>query len=578
MNYEYNKADCEYLRVLSKQKFDKVRATWIDVGRWVLPHRIKWLEARSLDNGQRNNQHIVDTTHIDSLRSFVAGFLEGNTSATRPWFRNETDDKEKNLVPINHSWLDLFTQRCLNCLSTSNFYHAAGMFYYDYGTFNTGAYFIDEIRGSLFFHNLIPGSYYVINNGYGEAVVMVREMQLTVKALVDTYGTKDSKGRWDWSNFSERVKKLYEQGTYTQMVDIVQVIKENDHFNPEEPQVLLNKRWIRLTYELGGSEGQAYAEGQDMGLDTGVDPMRPRERNVYLERTASKRKPFIVGASDRNGNFEYGEKGPSTDALGLIKSLNKKAIGKDQALEQMLRPAVQGPANLRKSYITTAPNSYIPLDATSMKPGGGLRQVFEINPAIGAVIQDVGDLRQMVGKHYFADYLLYLTMNPKTRTAAETNAIVQEQQLIIGPNLQSLNFTHNRPVVEFVMDFVLDEDPHLPPPPPDLEGAFMRTNFISVFAQAQRAADLPAIDRYVAMISNVAQIDPRILDKANLDKVADLYEDRLYLPAGINNEQSKVDAQRQQALAQAQRQQALNETLPALAKSAKDLGVSKPQP
>lgn len=578
MNYEYSKSDCEYLRVLAKQKFDKVRATWIDVGRWVLPHRVKWLESRSLENGQRNNQHIVDTTHIDSLRSFVAGFLEGNTSATRPWFRIQSNDEDKNMVPENHAWLDKYTRRCLNCLSSSNFYHSAGGFYYDYGTFNTGAHFIDEIRGSLFFHNLVPGSYYVINNGFGEAVVLVREMQLTVKALVDTYGRKTPNGSWDWSNFSSNVRKLYEQGTYTQMIDIVQVVKENEHFDPEQPQLLMNKRWVNLTYELGGAGGTTYAEGMEDGLDSSVNPMRSREQGVYLKKTATRRKPFIVGASDRNGNFEYGEKGPSTDALGAIKSLNKKAIGKDQALEQMLRPAVQGPANLRKSYITTAPNSYIPLDATSMKPGGGLRQVFEINPAIGAVIQDVSDLRQMVGKHYFADYLLYLTMNPKTRTAAETNAIVQEQQLIIGPNLQSLNFTYNIPVLEFVMSFVLDEDPFLPPPPDNLAGTFMKTDFISVFAQAQRAADLPAVDRYLAMIMNVGQIDPKIIQKANLDKIADIYEDRLYLPAGINVEQSKVDAQRQQDLAAAQRQQALTETMPALAKSAKDLGMSKPQP
>ena len=77
------------------------------------------------------------------------------------------------------------------------------------------------------------------------------------------------------------------------------------------------------------------------------------------------------------------------------------------------------------------------------------------------------------------------------------------------------------------------------------------------------------------MIANVGQINPKIWDKANLDKLADLYEDRLFLPAGLNNPQAKVDAMRQQALAQQQRQRMLQETLPAVAGAAKDLKMVK---
>jgi hypothetical protein len=238
----------------------------------------------------------------------------------------------------------------------------------------------------------------------------------------------------------------------------------------------------------------------------------------------------------------------------------------------MLKPPLQGPANLKKSYITTAPNSYVPLDATSLAQKG-LRTVFEVNPAIGTLIQDVSDLRQQVDKLYYADYLLYLSRNPKTRTATETNAIVNEQQLIIGPNLQSLNWTYNVPVAEFVMDYVLDEDPYLPPPPPELQGRFLRPEFISVFAQAQKAADLPAIERYVTMISAVGQLQPEIWDKANLDKLADLYEDRLYLPAGLNNPKEKVDAMREQRQAMMERQQQM-EMLTQAAGAAKDVGIS----
>jgi hypothetical protein len=195
------------------------------------------------------------------------------------------------------------------------------------------------------------------------------------------------------------------------------------------------------------------------------------------------------------------------------------------------------------------------------------------------LVQDVSDLRDQVEKLYYADYLLYLSRNPKTRTATETNAVVQEQQLIIGPNLQSLNWTHNVPVVEFIMDWVLYEDPFLPPPPKELTGQFLQPEFISVFAQAMKAADLPAIDRYMQMVEQVGQLPggAKIWDKANLDKLADLYEDRLFLPAGLNNPQGKVDAMRQQAQAAAQRDQMLHQTIPAIAGAAKDAGIQANQ-
>jgi hypothetical protein len=566
-NGDFSKKQCEYLRQLARQRFEQVRSDWIECGLWAAPYRVKWMLSQV--EGARNNRHIVDPTHILALRSFVAGFLEGNTSATRPWYRVGTLDPDVNHYSAHREWLDAFTRRTLNVLTTSNFYHAAGQYYYDYGVFNTGAYYIDETRDGLFFHNLTPGSYYIINNGYGKPVVLVREFSLSVKAVVDTY-RRYKNGMADWSNISKVVRKMYEDGNYTETVNIVHIAKENKDFNPELPQALLNRRWISYTYEVG----QCGQYGTDAGFAGSAPDPDEEKADVFLKISASKRKPFIVGKSESSNNFEYGEKGPTLDALGLIKSLNKKAIGKDQALEQMLRPAMQGPANLKKSYVSGAAGTFIPLDATSLAQKG-MRPIFEVNPAIGTLIQDVTDLRQMVDKIFYADYLLYLSRNPKTRTATETNAIIQEQQLIIGPNLQSLNWTHNVPVVEFAMDYVLFEDPWVMdnPVPEELAGMFLKPDFISVFAQAQKAADLPAVDRYMGMVEQVGQMNPKIWDKVNIDKLADLYEDRLFLPAGLNNPQAKVDAMREQAQAQQQRQQMLHETLPAMAGAAKDVGL-----
>lgn len=568
-----SKQKCEYLRNLAKSRFQLARGNWIDCGRWAAPHRIKWMLSQM--EGERNNAHIVDATHVLALRSYVAGFLEGNTSASRPWYRFGVSNPDLMELPDVRLWLDRFTTRTFQVLSGSNFYNAAGQFYYDFGVFNTGSHYIDEMPNGLFFHTLIPGSYYLMNDNYNVPVVMIREFALTVKAIVDGYAKKDPKtGARDWTNISPNVRKMYDESNYTNMVTIVHAIYQNDDFDPRQPQVLLNREWLSVTYEMGTPGAASYQYGQE----SGIAPDDPGYQSRFLKVSASKRKPFIVGKSDSGNNFEYGEKGPTLDALGLIKSLNKKAISKDQALEQMLRPALQGPANLKKSYITSAANSFVPLDVNSAKPGGGLRSIFEVNPAIAQLLEDQSDLRSMVNKIYYADYLLFLSQNPKTRTATETNAVVQEQQLVIGPNLQSLNTTYNVPLVEFIGDYVLFEDSFMQqfPMPDALAGAALRPEFISVFAQAQRAADLPAVDRYMAMIEQVGQVNPAVWDKANTDKLCDIYEDRLFLPPGLNNAQSKVEAMRQQKQMQQQQQQMMQETIPALAGAAKDVGIQHP--
>lgn len=559
----HNLQELEYLRSQADENFQKIKSVWTDLGHWAAPHRTRALLGS--EYGKRNNNHITDTTHITGLRSYKAGFLEGNTSTTRPWFKQKHPDDLMNKITSVKRWLDHFNDRCMRNLSRSNFYNEAPRFYGDYGVFNTGAHYITEYPGGFFFYTLDPGTYKPINNQWGTADILFIERKMNAKALVDEFGDKSASGSVRWDNFSPRVKQLYERQDYTQLVEFVIAVMPNPSFNANLAIGGRNRQWVTLTYEAA----HGLASGGVQAIIDGLFSTVSKDNNRFLKISYSKRKPFIVGKSESSGNFEFGEDGPTLQALGLIKSLCKKAISKDKAIEKMIDPAVQGPANLRKSYVTTQTNRFVPLDPMTDR-NGGLRTIHEVSPQIGTLVNDVEDMRKQVDKLYFADFLLFLSMNPKTRTATETQAILNEQQLVIGPNLQSLNWTYNDPVVEFVSDWTLDMDPYLAPPPQELQGHFLRTEYVSVFAQAQRAADLPNLERYWAMIQNVGQLDPSVLQKFNADKFADIYEDRLYLPEGINRDQAEVDQMRQQAQAAAQRQQALTEMIPAMAGAAKD--------
>lgn len=555
----FTRQEFEIMRQDAKQKFQDVQNDWIEQLLWTVPNRARWMINRNSDVPM--GYPIADGTHILAHRSFVAGFMEGNTSASRPWIRYSHPDPDRNLYGPNRTWLDLASRRVHDYLSNSNFYNEAGQFYYDFGAVNTGAHIFKKVGNSLHVWTLMPGSYFVINNALGENETMVREFALHAVALVKRFGKKKD-GDWDWSNFSDRVKRLFDRSDTTVMIECVEVLTRNKNFSSMQPIGGSNRQWVSAIYETGVCTGDGFAQYASDATIT---------NDTYLEVTYSRRKPFIVGRS--HGSSPYGDQGPTSLSIGLIRSLNKKAISKDIAIEKMLDPTTQGPAHIRKSYLTTQARRHIPLDATSLAQGG-LKTVYEIPQGIVALTSDVEDIRRQVEKFYFADFLLYLTNNPKTRTAEETRAIVQEQQSVIGPNLQTLNWSYNQPIAEYMLDFIIAEDPYMPPPPEDLAGQWINTQFTSVFSSVQRAFDLPQINQYTNQIMGIAQLNPQAWNLINLQKLNQVYEDRYYLPSGLANPKSAVQAMIRQAQEQQQRQQMI-EALPAAASASRDMAQAQ---
>ena len=78
----YSRQDFEVIRKDAKQKFEERKQDWTEYLLWTLSHRAKHLINPNADKVV--GYPIIDGTHVLAHRSFVAGFLEGNTSASRP--------------------------------------------------------------------------------------------------------------------------------------------------------------------------------------------------------------------------------------------------------------------------------------------------------------------------------------------------------------------------------------------------------------------------------------------------------------------------------------------------------------
>ena len=220
-------------------------------------------------------------------------------------------DPDRNRHVPNREWLDLATNRVLSYLGNSNFYHQAGQFYYDYGAVNTGAHIFKKVGRGIHVYTLLPGSYYVVSNALNEPEMLIREFSMHALALVKRYGRKVN-GNWDWSNFSSTVKMLFEKADTTTMIECVEIYCRNKDLNLESAISGNNRQWVNVTYETGVNFSSGFAQYINDPLAKDV---------VNLEVGYSRRKPFIVGKS--HGDSPYGEMGPTSSSIGLIRSANK---------------------------------------------------------------------------------------------------------------------------------------------------------------------------------------------------------------------------------------------------------------
>lgn len=557
----------DHLRDEANKQWQMVESSVKEAIYWTMPHRLPYLTGE--EHGKRNNQHIVDPTHIIALRSYVAGFSEGNTSASRSWFKYRHPDTLMNKVTSSKKWIDHFNDRCTANAQQSNLYLALGEFYYEYGSANTGVLFL-ETRNKKMFWTVIPaGSYRLMMGPDGRSNILIYERCMSVKMIVEEYGTYTESGKPDWSKFSERVKNAYESGRYSEEIEIVTVVQPNKMFSERLIELGKNRKYVATTYE---STKPARSAGYDPTMGKYQYIKNDDGSDKILRTGYYKKQPFIAGKNS-GGMFPYGERGPTTESLGLIKANNKRRLKQDKAIDQMVDPTTYGPASVRKSYLSTAPSVHVPMSPEEMKLGG-LKRLFEINPAIGALIQDTKDERGLINKLYYQDFLLYLTQNQKTRTAEEVRAVQSEQQLVVGPNFQSLNWTVNLPLTDMIADWTLANDPFLPPPPKELGGQSIQPVFISLFAQAQKSADLPNIQTFLNMVLGVGTVNQEIMLKLDTSVLADIFEDRLFLPAGLVRSKEDVDAMKEQMQNDMRKQQQL-ETIQAAAGAAKDLGITQ---
>lgn len=506
---------------------------WDALSKVFQPRRYRWfVSPNQLNRGAQQNQDIIDETGLLAARTLAAGMLSGLTSPTKPWFRLGFEDLDLVAYGPVKSWLAEVERRMLRVFAGSNYYQSMAVFYLDEVIFGSSSKIIyEDSKDVIRCYNPCLGEFFFGQAARGSIDTHYREFTYTIAQTV---------AEFDEANCSDNVRQLYQSGggALGKEIVICHAIEPNEPF-----------------YQSGVGFGYIVSKRfpyRELYWEQG----RPAK---ILRRTGFHECPFTAGRWLVSGNDAYGSC-PGMDALPAVLQLQQEQKRKAEAIDKLARPPMVASISMKNE-----PKSILPGQVTYVTDpqNNGFKPAFEIRPeGIQAIREDLLEVSQRVGKIFFTDLFMMISQLDTVRTATEIDARREEKLILLGPVVER----NENEVLDHDIDRVfgiMSRRGLLPEAPPEIAGAEIQVQYISMLAEAQRAASAASIERVLATAGNLAAAKPEILDKVNFDIALEHYADKLSVDPEIIVPQKLVDLIRARRAEQQQAQQLAEATLPA---------------
>lgn len=505
---------------------------WREISEYQQPRAGRFV-ASDRNRGDKRTNHILDNTAVFGARTLAAGLMSGITSPARPWFRLEIKDKDLMESGPVKTWLHDTATLLRGIFASSNTYRALHTIYEELGLFGTGtSILLPDFDNVIHHYPLTVGEYALATDAKGNVNTLAREFQMTVEQMAMQFGKE---------NLSTSVRNLYDKGAYDAWVDVVHLV---------EP------RRERDTRKIDGAN-KRFAS---IYLESGQD-----NQDKFLSESGFNRFPALTPRWVVTGNDVYGTS-PGMECLGDVKQLQHQQLRKGQAIDYQVNPPLQVPAKYKEAHKSRLPGGVFYVDSVGQSQG--VRSAFDVNLNLQHLMLDIQDVRERIRSAYYADLFLMLANDTRSGiTATEVAERHEEKLLMLGPVLERLHNELLSPLIDTAFEYAREAG-ILPEAPPELEGMELNVEFISVLAQAQRAVATQGMDRLLGTVSQMAAINPSVLDKINFDQVVDDYGDAYGVnPKIIVPDDVAAGIRQQRAAAQQAAQSAA--TAPQMVESAK---------
>jgi len=560
--------DVEHLRLIMNRSRDNYLPEWRTAAKFISPNRIQ--ENSERNRGAKSNDRILRNIATRSLRTFISGMMNGATSRARPWFKLTLTNPSLKNTRVKRVFAQ--TEAILNeHLQISNFYRVLPMSYKDIGIFSNSAFaMLPHPRYGFYFMPLTVGTYAISTDSEGMVNMFTREFTLTIRQVVEQYGSVDAGGRIMWDNFDPFIKTCYEQGRYLEEVILANVILPN---KDPVPASLFSAEFMpyqSYTYVKGYGSSIAPQYGGGTRY-SGV----PAVGQSFLSVKGYDYFPVIANRWELAPESDWGVDGPGAIALPDIQSLQETEKYRLEAIAKLVKPPMVGPASLRRhqSSILAGGITYVD-EATE---GTKYRAAFEIDPKLSELVSSQEQYEQAIRSAFYEDLFLMMAGDQKIShvTAREIEERASEKLGAIGPALGQLDQDQNSRVI-FNGLHLLNKMGRLPEFPEELEGEEIRPEYISILAQAQKASMLSSTDKFMVFLDGMVKVtgNQALAQIAKADVIVRNYADNLGMsPDDIHDEEEFAEIQ--DGIAQQQAEQAQVEQMRTASETARNLSQAE---
>lgn len=459
---------------------------WGILATYLLPRRYRWLvTANQQGRGAPLNGAIMDSTGTIAARVLASGMMAGITSPTRPWFKLRIAGYGQDEVnPVNR-WLASCEKRMMHVFQESNFYNAMATMYLDLSIFGTAPVIIyEDFDNVIQCFNPCAGEYFVWNNKNLMAGGIAREFTMTARQCADEFGEE---------NCSTQIQNAIRNRGQAITIEVIVI-----HFIcPNHGDVDEKFKWVEYYYEQGS---------------TGTD-------KEFLRKKGFFDPPFICPRWETTGNDAYG-RSVGMDAIGDVKQLQQETKRKAQAVDKLANPPMVADVELKNKPASTLPGG---VTYVSKKDGVGFTPAYtNFRPPIGEMMQDLKEIQLRVKEVFFNDLFLMISSLETVRTATEIDARREEKLVMLGPVLERLQTEAQDPIIDRVFGIMMRGN-LFEPPPPEVQGAPIQIQYVSMLAEAQNAAQTTGIERFLAQVGNIAAVHQEVLDVPNWDRMMTRY-------------------------------------------------------
>ncbi|MDR1684868.1 MAG: head-tail connector protein [Desulfovibrio sp.] len=526
------------LHVLEQERKKGWESHWRDLSQHFLPRR-----ARFLDSGEETNRgdprnKLQDSIGIMALRILANGMQSGLTSPARPWFSLTLEDMELAKSEDAKFWLNAVYENMVSVFSKSNFYDQIHVLYSELAAFGTAAMILEQdVQGVIRCRTLTVGEYCIDTGENGRVDSLYRRIRMTPRQVLQA-----------WPESCPETIRQSVKSDNAEWITILHAVEPNKEVVRGSGRG--NERpWRSVFIVLEGASRECL---EDSG---------------YYEFPALCPR-WVVTGSDVYGAC------PAMDALPDCKQL--QAISKDtrMALELEVRPPL---------LVTASTDAGLNISPGAVNFASGLSKGQDaVIPLYQAKANLTGakdtrlELKDQIQRHFHNDLFLMISEAHKNMTATEVAERNGEKMLMLGPVLDRLRSELFQPLIERVYG-IMDRAGLIPFPPESLTEQPIKVEFISILAQAQKAAGVGTVGQMVQFIGQLAALkqSPEPLDKLDVDKVIDVMADLLGSQPGIilsDDAAEEIRLQRAQQVQQAQQMEMLSKGAEIADRGSKALG------